>query len=133
MNLTTLEVLSLVQDGVHSDSSLAGLSVSDDQLTLASADGHETVDGLKASLHRFVHALAGDNSGSLDFHTVSLVTFHGAMAIDGITKSIKHATQHLFADRHVDDGTGTAHDVAFLNFTIVTKNDDTDIVGFQVE
>jgi hypothetical protein len=133
MNLTTLEVLSLVQDGVYSDSGLSGLSVSDDQLTLASSNGHETVDGFKASLHRFVHTLAGNNTGGLDFHTVSLIALHGSLAIDGISEGIEHTTQHFFTDGNVDNSASTTHDVAFLNFTIVTENDDTDVVGFQVE
>ena len=40
----------LVDDGVDGDGGLAGLTIADDQLTLASADGHEGVDGLNASL-----------------------------------------------------------------------------------
>ena len=42
----------LVDDGVDGDGGLAGLTITDDQLTLASADGHERVDGLDASLER---------------------------------------------------------------------------------
>ena len=40
----------LVDDGVDSDGGLSGLTIANDQLTLATADGHEGVDGLDASL-----------------------------------------------------------------------------------
>ena len=42
----------LVDDGVDSDGGLAGLTIANDQLTLATADGHQRVDGLDASLKR---------------------------------------------------------------------------------
>ena len=40
----------LVDDGVDSDGGLSGLTIANDQLTLATADRHEGVDGLDASL-----------------------------------------------------------------------------------
>ena len=40
----------LVDDGVDGDGGLAGLTIADDQLTLATTDGHQRVDGLDASL-----------------------------------------------------------------------------------
>ena len=40
----------LVDDGVNGDGGLSGLTIANDQLTLATADGHEGVDGLDASL-----------------------------------------------------------------------------------
>ena len=50
----------LVDDGVDGDGGLAGLTITDDQLTLATTDGHKRVDGLDASLQRRTEAL---NSG----------------------------------------------------------------------
>ena len=40
----------LVNDGVNCDGGLSGLTITDDQLTLATADGHEGVDSLDAGL-----------------------------------------------------------------------------------
>ena len=39
----------LVDDGVNGDGGLASLPVTDDQLTLATADGHKRVDSLTKS------------------------------------------------------------------------------------
>lgn len=40
----------LVDDGVDSDGGFAGLPVTDDQLTLATTDGHQGIDGLDTGL-----------------------------------------------------------------------------------
>ena len=40
----------LVDDGVDGDGGLASLTITDDQLTLATTDRHERVDGLDAGL-----------------------------------------------------------------------------------
>ena len=39
----------LIDDGINGDSSFASLSVSNDQLTLATTNGHKRVDSLKNS------------------------------------------------------------------------------------
>lgn len=43
--LSLVETL-LVDDGVDSQGSLAGLTISNDQLTLSTTDGYQRVDGL---------------------------------------------------------------------------------------
>jgi hypothetical protein len=45
----------LVDDGVNSDSSLASLPVTDDELTLAAANRDESIHSLQACLHGLVH------------------------------------------------------------------------------
>ncbi len=48
---------------------LPSLPVTDDQLTLASANGHQAVHGLDSSLHGLPHRDAGDNARGLQTHT----------------------------------------------------------------
>merc|ERR1719341_1587092 len=47
----------LVDDGIDGDSGFASLSVSNDQLTLATTNGHQAVDSLDASLHGLLDRL----------------------------------------------------------------------------
>lgn len=75
----------MVENGVDSDGSLAGLSVADDELTLASADGHQTVDRLESGLHRLVHRLSGDDTGRLDLHPVSLRSLDRSQPVDRVS------------------------------------------------
>ena len=57
----------LVNDGVDRDRGLAGLTVTDDQLTLATTDRNHGVDGLEARHHRLVNRLAFDYAGGYLF------------------------------------------------------------------
>jgi hypothetical protein len=62
----------LVEDSVESDGSLAGLTISDNQFTLATTDGNHGVDTLDSSLHGLVDGLTGNNTRSLDLDTLAL-------------------------------------------------------------
>lgn len=59
----------LVDDGVDGDGGLSGLTVTDDELTLSTADGDEGVDGLEAGKHGLGDGLSGDDAGSLGLGT----------------------------------------------------------------
>lgn len=48
---------------------LPGLPVTNDQLTLASANGHQTVHSLDTSLHGLPHRDTGDDTWGLQTHT----------------------------------------------------------------
>merc|ERR1712020_456842 len=55
----------LVDDGVNGDGGLTSLTVSNDQLTLTTANGHQAVHGLDTGLHGLLHGLPGDDAGGL--------------------------------------------------------------------
>ena len=55
------------------------------------------------------------------------------LSIDRVAQSIDNATEETRADWDVDDGTSTPDDVTLLDGLVVTENDNTDIVGFQVQ
>ncbi len=94
---------------------------------------YQGVDGLEAGLHGLVHRLARDNTGSLELDSLSLVGDDGTLTVDGLTESIDDAAKHAGANWHVDDGTGSLDNISFLNFSIVTKHDNTNVVGFEVK
>merc|ERR1712079_171445 len=110
----------LVDDGVNGDGGFAGLPVANDQLTLATTDGHEAVHSLDAGLHGLLDRLPGDDAGGLQSHPVPLLASNGALAVDGVTQS-------------VHDGSGPLDDVSLLDELVVTEHDNTDVVGLQVE
>merc|ERR1712205_254938 len=94
----------LVDDGVDGNGSLASLPVTNDQLTLATANGHKGVDSLDASLHRLRHGLPGDDAGGLETNTEPLAGSKGTLAIDGVAEGINDPAETLHADGDVDDG-----------------------------
>jgi hypothetical protein len=52
----------LVQDAVHSNGGLASLTITNDELTLATANGHQGVDCLDTGVQGLTHGLAGNNT-----------------------------------------------------------------------
>lgn len=54
----------LIDDGIDGDGSFTSLSISDNELSLSSSNGDETVDTLESSLHGFVDRLPGNDTWS---------------------------------------------------------------------
>ena len=128
-----IEVLLLVENGVNSDSGLTSLSITNDELTLSTANGHEGIDTLEASLHGLVHRLSGDDTGSLKLNTLSLLRFNWAKTINGVTKGIDDTAEHTLSNRDIDNRSGSLDDITLLDFSIITKDNDSDIVSLQVK
>ena len=123
----------LVQDGVDDDGGLAGLTVTNDQLTLATTNRDQAVDCLEAGLHRLMNRFTRDNARCLDFNALAGGTFNRAFAVDRVAEAVNDAAKKAFANRNVNDGAGPLDGVAFLNAPVIAEDNDTDIVAFQVE
>jgi hypothetical protein len=68
-------------------------------------------------LHRLVHRFSGDNSRSLDLHSLPLGGFDWSEAVDGVTEGIENATQHLLSDGDIDDGSSSSDGISFLDLS----------------
>ena len=95
-------VLTLVKHGVESDGSLTGLTVTNDQLTLTTADGNHGVDGLETSLDGLTDGLTGQDTRSLQLGTALLGGLDGTLAIDGVTESVNDTAEKSLADGDID-------------------------------
>jgi len=133
LGVTSFEVLLLVQDSIDSDGSLTGLSITNDKFSLTSTNGDQAINGLKTSLHGFVDGLSGNNTRSLDFDSLSSFSSDGAETINGVTESIEDSSQHFLTNGDINDSTSSLDDITFLDFSIVTQDDDTNVIGFQVQ
>src|SRR5438876_321579 len=123
----------LVQNGVERDRGLAGLAVADDQLALAAADRDQRVDRLEAGRHRLAHRLARNDAGRLDVDAHTLVGLDRALAVNRIAERIDHAAEQALANGRVDDGAGALDGLAFLDLAVGAENNDTDVIGFEVQ
>ena len=101
----------------------AVLPVTDDQFALATANGDECVERLEAGLHRFIHRLARDDAGRLDFNAAALRGLERALAVDGIAKAVHNATEQFLANGNVhkavdtgDTVTNREHGADFAHF-----------------
>mmetsp|Transcript_8630 Transcript_8630/g.10112 ORF Transcript_8630/g.10112 Transcript_8630/m.10112 type:complete len:544 (-) Transcript_8630:157-1788(-) len=131
--VTGLEDSLLVDDGVDSDGGLAGLSVTNDKLTLASTNGHEGVHRLQASLHGLMHGFPGDDARGLQLDSGTLVIVDGALSVNGVTERVDDSAEEALADGDINDGASSLDDITFLDLSIGTKDDNTDVVSLQVE
>lgn len=92
----------LVEDGIQSDGGLSGLTVTDNQLTLATADGNHSIDGLETGLDGLVDRATGQNARGLDLGTGSLLGVEGTLAVNGVTEGVDDTAEQLRADGHID-------------------------------
>src|SRR5271156_3546223 len=123
----------LVQDCVNDDGGFSDLTVANDQLALAAADGNHSVNGLDAGLDRFAHGLAIDHAGSETFERIALRRLNGAFVINGIPERVHNAADHAIADRHGHDFSGAFDGVAFFDFGVITQEHRADLIFFQVQ
>lgn len=98
------QVLTLVKHGVESDGSLSGLTVTNDQLTLTTANGNHGVDGLETSLDGLTDGLTGQNTGGLELSTAALSGLEGTLAVDGVTEGVNDTAEKSLTDGNVDLG-----------------------------
>lgn len=92
----------LVQHGVERDGSLSGLTVTNDQLTLATANGHHGVDTLETSLDGLVDGLTGQDTRGLELSTALGLGVDGTLAVNGVTESVDDTAEQLRADGDFD-------------------------------
>src|SRR6185503_10800321 len=99
--LSFLEKFFLIDDRIDCNCRLPCLSVTNDQLTLTTANGYHGVNSFDTCLQRFINRLAIDNSRSFAFqwHLI-FITGDRTFTIDGLTKWIYYPADktHTYID-----------------------------------
>ena len=132
-NIDAEHILPLLgENGVDSDGGFAGLTVADDELTLAAADGHERVDRLDAGVQRHGDRLPVGNGGRLKFDGPGLGAPDAAPAVDGLAESVHNAAEHRLADGHACHLVQTAHAAVAVHMVVAAKDDAADAVGLDI-
>jgi hypothetical protein len=144
----TVVPLLLVEDGVNGDGGFTGLTITDDKLTLTTANlkvsrgfcgnlksthRNQGVDGLKTGLHGLVDGPTGENSRGLELSLGSADRLDRSLAVNGVSERVNDPAQKTGSDGHIHNLSGTLDSVALLDKTIVTEDGDTDIVGLEVQ
>ena len=133
LGVAGLPVLTLVEDGVDTHRGLAGLAVTDDQLTLAATDGRLRVDRLDAGLQRLTHTLALHHRGRLQLESTPLVGLDVAAAVDRLAQRVDHAAQEGVADRYREHLAGALDLLTLFDLLEVTEDHRADAVLVEVE
>ncbi|MNZ55832.1 hypothetical protein D3C78_737680 [compost metagenome] len=123
----------LVDDRVDSQSGLTDLTVTDDQLALATADRDHCVDGLVAGLYRLVDRLTPDHARGDFLDGVGSLGIDRAFAIDRVAQCVDNATQQFRTNRYFQDAAGALGIHAFFQALVFTQNHGTNGVLLQVQ
>src|SRR5690606_27234378 len=106
-NVDTLNAFAfLVDDGVDGQSGFTGLTVTDDQLTLATANRYHGVNGFVASFNRLVYRSTGNNARRNALNARGLGGVQRAFAVDRVPQSVNRAAQHAFGYRDFQNAAG---------------------------
>ena len=94
---------------------------------------YEGIDTLKSGLHRLSDRLSGDDTRGFELDSLSLGGINGTKSINGNTKGVDDSTKETMADGDIDNSSSSLDDISFLDFSIVSKHDDTDVISLQVK
>jgi len=121
----------LVEDGIDGDGRLAGLTVADDQLSLAPPHRDRGIDRLDPRLQRHLDRVAMHDRRRRAFDRQPVIGVDPVATVDRPTQRIDDAPQKRRPDRHIGDPPGPPQPVAGHQPIGAAQNDDTDPVGFQ--
>src|SRR5262245_57301173 len=113
--------VTLIDDSIEGDGGLAGLAVTDDQFTLATANRHHGIDGLQPRLQWLVHWQAVDHAWGDALNRAALFRINGTLAVNGLPQSIHYAPNHRLADGHLHDTSSAPDFIALFNLRIGAK------------
>ena len=123
----------LIDDGVDRNRGLAGLTVTNDQFTLATTDRNHRVDRFETGLHRLVNRFTFHDTRRLDFNLAVGVRFNRTLTINRNTDTVNDATNQRFADRNLNDSFRSLDCVAFLDVLGITEDRSTNVVFLEIE
>ena len=123
----------LVDDGINGHGRFTGLAVTNDQLTLTTANRHHRVNRLDTGLQRLVHRLASDHARGDFFDHVGHLGVDRAFAVNRLTQSVHHTANQLRADGHFQDAAGAFHNSTFGDVLVRAQNHGTHRVTLQVQ
>ena len=84
-------------------------------------------------MQRLLDAFALHHAGRLDFDQLALVGDNRAFAVDGFTQSVDNAAQQCFADGNIGDATGRFDLCALFDVVLIARDNNADVVFFQVQ
>ena len=123
----------LVDDGVDGQSGFTDLTVTDDQLTLATANRDHGIDRLVTGLHRLVDRLTPDHARCNLLNSVGRDVVQRAFAVNWVTQCVNNATQQFRTNRNFEDAAGALGAHAFGKAGVSTQHNSTHGVLLQVQ
>ena len=124
--------LTLVDDGVDDDGSLARLAVADDELALPAPDRRHRVDGFDARLERLFDGLTRGHRRRLYLERTALLGVDGPLSVHRIAESVDDASQQGVSDRRREDLPRLLDRIAFFDLRRVAEYHHAELVFLEV-
>ena len=118
----------LVQNGIQCNGSLTCLSVTDDQLTLATADREHGVNGKNTCFQRNCYRFSLNDPRCRILYRTIPVCLNLAFTIDRCSQSIYNPSDKSVTYRHTCLFLGSCHLCSFFDSCIFTEQDTSDAV-----
>ena len=122
----------LIDNRIHRDCRLTGLSVSDNKLTLSSSDWNHGIDCLDTGLKRCINRFTGDNTGCHSLNLSCLGCLDRAFAIDWLSQCIYDTSKHCVANRYLNHAACCFYYVALADILAFTEENRSYIIFLQV-
>ncbi len=129
----TVHVLAfLIDDRVDRHRRFTGLTIANDQLTLAAANRHHGVNGFEARLHGLVYRFTPNHARRNFFNHIGELGVNRAFAIDRLAKGVHHAANELGTNGNIQNAAGGFYNIAFGDFFIVAQNHRANRIALKV-
>ncbi len=125
--------ITLVDDRIDCHRGFTGLTVTDDQLTLATADWDHGINGFITGLHRLIDGLTIDYARCDNFDRREAIVINRTFTVDWRTQGVHHTTQQATAYRNFKNTASTLHLHPFGEVSIRTHHNCTYGVALQVQ
>ena len=133
-HINTFYVLTLlVNDRINRDCRLSCLTVTDNQLTLSSADRHHGINCLNTCLQRCVNALSGNNAARHTLNSAVCGRLNGSLAVYGLSERIDNTSQHGIANGNLNHSSGRLDSIAFTDIFCTAQKYHADVILFQIQ
>ena len=123
----------LVDDRVDRDSGLACLTVTNDQLALATTNRHEGVERLQTCLQWLLHGLTINHARRLVLERALLGRLDRGATVNRHAERVDDATNQRFADGNAHHLAGASDGIALANLLPLTEQHNGDVGLLEVE
>ena len=118
----------LIQDRVKCDRGFSGLTVADDQLTLAAADRKHRIDGENAGLQGHTDGFSVHNAGGRFLDRAVIARLNRIASVDRCAERIDHAPDIILADGNAGALAGCRHTGTLTDRALLIEEDGADAV-----
>ncbi len=123
----------MINDRIDGNGCFTCLAVTDNKLALSAADRHHGIDRLDTGLHRLMYGFTSHDAWSRRLDRAECGGRNRSFTVQRLSQRVNYTAKQSFADRYFHNTASTFDLVAFDNIRVRSKNNDTDVIFFEVK